>query len=84
MSAWMADNLPRQQAEGVSLSLSQLVAQMAVDGSQNKQEGDSENGEGALVKSCLGRFQIREPSLGELLWAFFGQLDRGISHGSRN
>lgn len=73
MSAWMADNHPRPQAEGVSLGLSQLVAQMAVDGSQNKREGDSENREGTLLRFCLGRFQISDSSLGELLLAFLAK-----------
>lgn len=66
MSAWMADNHPGPQAEGVSLGLSQLVAQMAVDGSQTKQEGDLANGEGTLLSFCLGRFQISEFPLGEV------------------
>lgn len=62
MSAWMADNNPRQQAEGVSLGFSQWAcgSDGCVDDSQSKQEGVSKNG-----AKRLWRFQISELPLGE-------------------
>lgn len=77
----MADNHHGQQAEGDRLGLSQRAggSDDCVDGSQNKQEGASENEAGTLLRFYLGQFQISELPLGELSsGGLFNQLVPGI------
>lgn len=81
MSAWMADNHPRLQAEGVRLALSQCAggSDGCVDGSQSKQEGASENGAERLWRFCLGWVQISELPLGKVnLWAFWTRYSQEL------
>lgn len=59
MSAGTAGNRPRPQAAVVGLGLSQLVAQMAADGSQHKQEGQLQGEEKRTsLTFSLWRLQI--------------------------
>lgn len=72
MSAGMAGNRPRPQAGEVGLGFSQLVVQMAADGSQHKQEGWRWGLQGEEKKTLL-RFFFLHDGIQKWKWRFASQ-----------